>query len=122
MKADRKNAGKARLDLIALPSLEGAARVLEFGSGKYSDWNWAKGADWSVPIASLLRHLSAMQMGELTDPESGELHADHILCNAIYLAHYARFFPELNDLPNLQSHLTTTGESHGKERTPPGRR
>ena len=63
-------------------------------------WNWAKGMKWSVVTSSLLRHVSAIQMGELFDDESRLPHADHLMCNAIMLAHYQKHFPDLNDFQN----------------------
>ena len=63
-------------------------------------WNWAKGMKWSVVTSSLLRHVIAIQMGELFDDESRLPHADHLMCNAIMLAHYQKHFPDLNDFQN----------------------
>jgi hypothetical protein len=77
--------------------LEDAARVLTYGSQKYAAWNWAKGQSWSVVIASMLRHIAAMQRGEEFDAESGLPHTGHILCNALFLATFRHTFPEGND-------------------------
>ena len=63
-------------------------------------WNWAKGMKWSVVLSSLLRHVSALQMGELLDPESELPHTGHMMCNVIMLCHYYKFFPDLNDFNN----------------------
>lgn len=89
MKADRNNKGKPKYSLIALDCLEPCARVLEFGAKKYSRDNWKKGMPITEIIDSLLRHLGALQRGELIDPESGEGHIGHIQCNALFLSNKA---------------------------------
>jgi hypothetical protein len=89
MKADRYNKDKPKLSLIGLDCLEPCARVLEFGAKKYSRDNWRKGLPVTEIIDSLLRHLSALQRGELIDPESGEGHIGHIQCNALFLGNKA---------------------------------
>lgn len=78
-------------------------RVLEHGLKKYASWNWAKGANWSVPIACLVRHLAAIEAGEMVDRVedggSGQDHAAHVAANAFILAHYIRQQLPTNDLP-----------------------
>lgn len=95
----RFNDGKARFDLVPLTSLEGAARVFEVGAKKYAPWNWAKGMPWSVPYACLMRHMEAWYRGEDVDPETGQSHISHAMCNLIMLAHYERFYTEGDDRP-----------------------
>lgn len=73
--------------------------VWEIGASKYSSWNWATGMAWSHPLASMARHLVALEKGERNDPETGLYHSAHIGCNAFMLTHLARYFPDLNDLP-----------------------
>lgn len=92
--ADRFNTGKADLSLIPLATLEDEARVWEYGAKKYSAGNWLRCANWNVPLASLLRHLSAWQSGEDFDPETGLSHLGHISCNVRMLTYYAKHFPE----------------------------
>ena len=82
--------------------IEDTARVLAYGKQKYAAWNWAKGMAWSIPLACALRHLAAMQRGEVNDPESGLPHLAHALCNLLMLSHYAQYFPEGNDLMPAQ--------------------
>lgn len=93
----RFNDGKPDMALLPLTGLEGVAQVLTYGAKKYAAWNWAKGQPWSVPVASMLRHLAALQRGETVDPESGLPHVDHIACNAVFLSTFYRTFPEGND-------------------------
>lgn len=86
--ANRFNQGKPQLSYIDLNCLEPCARVMEFGATKYSRGNWQLGMETSKIIDSLLRHLSAIQRGEIRDPESGELHIGHIQANALFLGNY----------------------------------
>lgn len=96
----RYNDGKPDLSLVPMWTLEDTARVWSYGKQKYAAWNWAKGMPWSVPLACAMRHLSAIQKGELVDPESGLPHSAHVICNMQMLAHYMQNFPEGNDLLN----------------------
>jgi len=48
--------------------------------------NWRKGFAWTRLIAAAFRHLKAILQGEDFDPESGELHACHLLCMVAFLA------------------------------------
>lgn len=63
-------------------------------------WNWAKGMNWSIPVACALRHADAYYVGnEELDPESGLPHIGHILCNTTMLLYYLTNYEEGNDLP-----------------------
>lgn len=86
----RYNEGKSPLSMIteARYALEGCASVLDFGAKKYARGNWLNGLDDTNCIDSLLRHLVKYQSGETIDPESGCHHLDHVLCNALFLAHH----------------------------------
>jgi hypothetical protein len=95
----RYNDGKPDFSLIPLCTLEDEAQVWMYGREKYAAWNWAKGMDWSVPLASILRHLAAFQRGQDTDPESGLPHLAHAMCNLRMLTLYSRTFPEGDDRP-----------------------
>jgi len=97
----RFNSGKAALDMIPLHLLEGAARVFHKATTReenpYPKWNWACGMPWSVPVGCIKRHLAAFERGEDRDPDSGELHVSHILCNVLMLEQYYRAYPEGDD-------------------------
>lgn len=95
----RYNQGKADLSLIPLPTLEDEARVWMYGEAKYKRFNWMKGMNWSIPMACALRHLAAWQSGEDMDPESGQPHLAHAMCNLRMLTLYAHTFPEGDDRP-----------------------
>jgi hypothetical protein len=75
-------------DLVPFQELtEAYVRVAEFGAVKYSPWNWSKGLPRAQLLGSLLRHAFAYLRGEERDRETGLLHTDHILWNAVTLCH-----------------------------------
>jgi hypothetical protein len=87
---DRKHdKGKLRYSLLPWRSLAWVVKVLEHGAEKYAPDGWK-----TVPDAraryheSLLRHIAAIQEGEVLDsgPKgSGLPHLAHVACNALYL-------------------------------------
>lgn len=95
----RFNDGKPAFDLLPLFVLTPALEVLDYGRRKYAAWNWCKGQPYSVVMASMLRHLSAFQAGEDTDPESGLSHVGHILCNALFLSFMWLRCRDMDDRP-----------------------
>lgn len=94
---ERKNEGKLRYDLVHPIAHEGMVKVLTAGSLKYKERNWERGMKWSICIASLKRHLAAIEKGEDYDPETLLLHIDHIQCNAHFLSAYYTIAPQLDD-------------------------
>ena len=95
----RFNEGKARFDLVHPWAHEQMVNVLTAGAKKYAERNWERGMAWSKVIASLKRHLNAIEKGEDYDPETGELHAAHIACNAHFLTAYYKIYPQGDDRP-----------------------
>lgn len=79
---------KPPLDLIWPGFILGIGRALGHGATKYSRGNWMRGLPWGAVLAAIQRHALAIQAGEDTDPETGELHAYHIACGAMFLAYY----------------------------------
>jgi hypothetical protein len=82
--------GKVPMELVPLWVLEGLARVFEYGSRKYSRWNWTQAADLEAEdryMGAALRHYAAMQAGGVfaRDEESGLYHLDHLLCTLVIL-------------------------------------
>lgn len=73
------------------------AEVFAYGRAKYAAWNWAKGFEWSVPLACATRHLLAIIGGETTDPESGKTHHGHVYCNVVMLQTFVRTYPQGDD-------------------------
>lgn len=94
---ERKNEGKLRYDLVHPVAHEGMVKVLTVGSRKYAERNWERGMKWSICIASMKRHLAAMEKGEDYDTETKLLHVDHIQCNAHFLSAYYKISPQLDD-------------------------
>lgn len=95
----RYNHGKPDYSLIPFATLADEARVWAYGKAKYSAWNWAKGMDWSVPFACMMRHMSAWQAGEEKDQESGLPHLAHAMCNLRMLTLFAQNYPEGDTRP-----------------------
>lgn len=93
----RYNEGKLRFDLIHPIAEQGLAKVLTKGAEKYAERNWELGMSWTSVIASLKRHLNAIERGEDYDLESGLLHADHLQCNAHFLSAYYKIAPQYDD-------------------------
>jgi len=96
----RYNTGKPRFDLVQPWAHEQMVNVLTKGAEKYFDRNWENGMAWSNVIASLKRHLNAIERSEDFDPETGELHAAHIACNAHFLTAYYKIYPQGDDRPH----------------------
>lgn len=76
------------------------ARVFTYGKAKYAAWNWAKGMDWSIPLACAGRHaIKVLYLDEELDDESGHPHVGHYLANLVMLRTFVDTYPEGNDLP-----------------------
>lgn len=86
----RFNEGKVRWDLIDPTAVEGVAKVLAFGTEKYTAENWRKGLSWKSTLRSLESHLQALKRGEDIDPESGLPHIDHLGCNWMFFSNYQK--------------------------------
>ncbi len=96
----RRNGGKISLSLVPFHLLAGCCRVFMGGKLKYTKWNWAKGMLWSSCFDCTLRHLFKWwYLGENIDPESGEHHLDHLICNILMLRHYVDNYKEGDDRP-----------------------
>jgi len=95
----RLNEGKLPMHLVPPSTLKALASVLQYGANKYSERNWEKGANYSVPYASLMRHLMAFWSGETFDPESKLPHTYHILMNAAMLVEYEQQKENFDDRP-----------------------
>jgi hypothetical protein len=94
----RLNDNKLRYDLCPAIAQREYAKVWTQGLIKYPARNWEKGFLFSEVIASAMRHLEAMRLGEMIDEESGLLHSAHLMANAAMLTEFYFTHPELNDL------------------------
>lgn len=95
----RFNEGKLRYDLVHPKAYEDFVQVLTDGANKYYDRNWENGLSWTSVIASLKRHINAIERGEDYDPESGRLHIAHAACNVHFLNAFYHIFPQGDDRP-----------------------
>lgn len=86
--AIKNDTGKAPLHLIAPEFLLAMARILGHGDRKYGEANWMRDLGYSRLTAAALRHMNAFQMGEDSDPETGESHLVHAACSLMMLHHY----------------------------------
>lgn len=86
--AQREKLDALPYDLVPFQEFTDAyVRVAEFGARKYQPWNWSKGLNRIQILSSLLRHTFAYLRGEDRDSDSGLLHTDHIVWNAVTLVH-----------------------------------
>jgi hypothetical protein len=95
----RYNKGKLRYDLVEPRAFRDFVQVLTDGANKYFDRNWENGLTWTSVIASLKRHVAAIEMGEDYDSESGRLHISHAACNVHFLNAFYYIFPQGDDRP-----------------------
>jgi len=84
---EETNKEKLKWDFFPLVLIEGAVRVMMKGckkDGRYP-FSWLHlNYKYTGLFASILRHLVRMWWyNEDIDPEDGELHIDHLLCNAM---------------------------------------
>lgn len=87
MSAKKYDGGKSRMDLVPLDVVENVGKILGMGAQKYSENSWQELPNfWNRYKGALLRHLAAIDRGELYDEESKLPHIDHVLCNAVFLS------------------------------------
>lgn len=95
----KDDGGKPRYDLLPPELLDGVARVLTFGAGKYGERNWEKGMAWGRPFAALMRHMWAWWRGQGRDPETGMSHLWHAACCLAFLIAYEERREGTDDRP-----------------------
>jgi len=86
-----------RFDLIPAEALREVAKHYGVGAGKYAEWNWRRGYDWSLSLAALHRHLNAFQAGEDYDSETGSHHLAAVVFHCLTLITFEQEHPELDD-------------------------
>ncbi len=81
------DAGKNRLGLVLFGfarALQAVGEVGTYGANKYTDNGWEQVPDGERRYTdALLRHLLREASGELSDPDTGFLHAAHTAWNAL---------------------------------------
>lgn len=87
--------------LLPWDQLAEVARLYSFGSKKYSRSNWAKGYDWHLSFASLMRHAAAWWTGDFDDDESGCDHMASVVFHALALMYFRQHHPDLDDRPHV---------------------
>jgi hypothetical protein len=105
----RFNKGKKRYDLVEPRAFADFVQVLTDGAEKYFDRNWERGLSWTSVLASLKRHIAAIERGEDYDPESGRLHIAHAACNVHFLNAFYYTFPQGDDRPKRYLNLPKIG-------------
>lgn len=81
----KHDSGKPRFSLIPAEARLEVAKVFTHGAKKYPPGNFRKGADWSRYIDAMYRHMSAWEMGNDLDDESGLNHLAHACACAMIL-------------------------------------
>jgi hypothetical protein len=105
----RFNKGKLRYDLVHPKAHEDMVDVLTMGAEKYFDRNWENGLSWTSVLASMKRHIAAIERGEDYDPESGRLHIAHVACNVHFLNAFYYIFPQGDDRPKKYMKIPKIG-------------
>lgn len=81
----KHDAGKLQWSLIPGRAQVELVRVLTYGAHKYSPEGWREVRPLGRYVDAAHRHLSAWQMGEREDQESGIHHLAHAVCNLMFL-------------------------------------
>ena len=80
--------GKPSLSLLPVEPVLEVAKVFGFGAEKYGRNNWREDGgetSWLRTYDSIQRHLTSWLNGENLDPESGESHLAHAMCQMLIL-------------------------------------
>jgi hypothetical protein len=85
MKGIKHDSNKPRWDLLPLKTVEDIVIVMTHGAQKYAPGNWKKVRPKERYFAAALRHLTAWQSGQKTDPDSNLPHLAHALCSILFL-------------------------------------
>lgn len=78
------DSNKPDFSLLSPIALAQLAQVLTFGAKKYAPNNWRNGIDQSRLVSAALRHITAFNSGEDTDPETGLPHMAHAMCCCMF--------------------------------------
>ena len=86
--------GKGMPSLISPELIFRLSKHLELGAQKYKARNWEAGFPYSRVMDSLLRHVF-----QYIDGDNSEDHLAAITCNVMFLMHFEKHHPELQDFP-----------------------
>ena len=96
----KKISGKPRMGLIPPAALEEVAKVLTFGTEKYTPHSWM-----AVPneyyIDAALRHIIEARKGTARDVESKEYHLAHAITNLMFLLEKQVFAGETSNVMSI---------------------
>lgn len=93
----KDDSSKPPIHLIDGYALEQLAMVLAFGAKKYAAHNWRNGLAQTRLISAAMRHLSAFNGGQDTDPETGLHHAAHAMCCCMFMVWMSANKPQFDD-------------------------
>lgn len=99
-KAIKSHDGKCRLDLIPTPAMRGMADAFEAGlkNGR-QPFDWLKGADWSLYIAGVKRHVTEFEERRDIDPDDGVHHLFKAMAGLAILSMYSELKLGNDDRP-----------------------
>lgn len=80
--AVKYDSGKVRTTLFPTRIYLETCKVFDYGAVKYDVGNWKRGKsfDHSRLIDAFERHIAAVKLGQLHDPDTGKLHVAHAMC------------------------------------------
>lgn len=85
MEGVKHDGEKDRWDLLPWGEVRDVVKVLTFGAGKYKDNNWQKVSNGERRyFSAAMRHITARELGERIDPESGLPHLAHAICCLLF--------------------------------------
>lgn len=77
--------GKPCMSDLPQLSLMSVAKVFNYGSRKYSKFNYSLGTDWLRYYDATQRHLNSWMISDDIDNESNENHIDHAIASLLML-------------------------------------
>ena len=91
LKGQKLDSGKPMWSLLPWVEIDSVVRVLTFGAKKYGAENWKRVKEGETRyFNAALRHLVAVQRGELIDKETGEPHYAHAICSLLFCFWFSR--------------------------------
>jgi len=96
--------GKGMPSLISPELIFRLSQWLELGATKYSPRNWEKGIKISRCMDSMIRHVF-----KYLDGQNDEDHLAAIACNAMFIMHFEKHKPEMQDLPSWTNKISDGG-------------